>query len=361
MYYEEGDRMDNDVQFCTECGFKMDKSFGFCPNCGAKIPQYKQEPFVNTPPVNQGNQNYGMNYTKNDAFQQPANAPIYPPPYNQNRTAQYTPPKKGLNPMVIIVIAVIGVLVLAVGGYFGYKALQGKRGTSTSSGTSSQGEQKSKPTDNQGEQKSKPADSSTKSTSESSAKKDNQIPEVIKDPSVYLPKPLMKYTFETRYQDGTYGKSDVVIGTIPKFSKITSVELIEQSEPFTQHFVDGPEGIYTFSDEDINKKSSLWLPFNAKAGQEWDDEGVKHKVVQLGATYDFGYKKFDNCIVVEIDYSEAGSVYVGYMAPGMGVVQVKDKASGNVMSKLLSAAPLSAQEANEIIQKFSPNAMKAIK
>jgi hypothetical protein len=170
----------------------------------------------------------------------------------------------------------------------------------------------------------------------------------------------MRYTFKSWYQDGSSGQEDVVVGVLPGFSLVTSVEIIEQSEPFTQHFVNGADGIYAFSDEEYNQNSSLWLPYNARVGDSWNDNGVYKKITKLGASCDLGYTRAENCIVMEISYSEAGVSYICYIAPGLGTVLMNDKGSGNPRMKLLGAVPIPEQDAAEIVKQYSPNAMDAL-
>lgn len=370
---KDGGMMENDFQFCIGCGSRVDKGFGFCPKCGAKIPKDEQEPVINTPPSNQYSQNYGVNYSNNNTFNQPGNTPQY---YRQYRPPQYFSPKRKSNTPLIIVLSLVVVLILSAGGYFGLKALQGrlsggniehKKETVVNNNISNKTADQSKnstdktpvpDSSSQQGQKDKPVESSTAGNKETGADKGTQVPQSVKDPVVYLPKPYMKYTYESWYQDGTSGKTNVVTGVIPNFSIITSVELIEQSEAFTQHFIDGADGIYVFSDEELNNKSSLWLPFNARVGQSWRSDGVLWKVIQLGTKCDLGNMKFENCIVVEMDYSEAGAIYVCYIAPGYGTVLINDKGSKNPRMKLLSTATLSEKEANGIVKRYSPNATK---
>ena len=170
------------------------------------------------------------------------------------------------------------------------------------------------PEANKADENSKSTGSNNSGSNGNSNNQGTQIPQYIKDPKAYLPKPSMRYTFQAWYQDGASEKFDVVAGVIPDFSIVTSVDIYAQSEAFTQHFVDGPDGVYVFSDEEFNENSALWLPFNAKVGDSWDVDGVPVKIIKLGALCDLGYKKLDNCIVMEIDYSEAGVIYTSYIA-----------------------------------------------
>lgn len=216
------------------------------------------------------------------------------------------------------------------------------------------------PEANNADENSKSTDNNSGNNNSGSNTQGTQIPQYIKDPKAYLPKPSMRYTFQAWYQDGDSEKFDVVAGVIPGFSIVTSVDIYEQSEAFTQHFVDGPDGVYVFSDEEFNENSALWIPFNAKVGDSWDVDGVPVKIIKLGASCDLGYKKLDNCIVMEIDYSEAGVIYTSYIAPGIGTVLMTDKESGNLRMKLLDAVPISGQEASGIVKQYSPKAMSAL-
>lgn len=189
---------------------------------------------------------------------------------------------------------------------------------------------------------------------------DGNVSQIIEDPAVYLPLPNVRYTFQSWYADGATSNDDIVVGVIPEFSIITEVDMIEASEPITQHFVYGSDGIYVFPDEEYNTYSSLWLPYGAKAGDSWDEEGITVKIVQLGASCDLGYTVLKDCIVVEVDYTEAEYSYISYVAPGKGIVLMNDKDTGALRMKLLRETPMSEQEANYIVRQYSPNVMAAL-
>lgn len=114
------------------------------------------------------------------------------------------------------------------------------------------------------------------------------------------------------------------------------------------------------ADEEYNQYSSLWLPYNAKVGDSWDEEGVSIKIVELGVSCDLGYTSLEDCIVLEIGYTDAGVSYIGYLAPGMGIVLMNDRDTGEKRMILLDAVPISEQEASDIVQQYSPNAMAAL-
>lgn len=333
-----------------------------------------QRPHQDSPPPDPANQNPGINYPNNNAFNQPQHLPNYPLQYNPYQPYQYNNyPKKRSNITIIIVAVVVGVLILCLGAYFGLKLLLGNRSdkrtennqpkdqiTNTSGNTASESKT---PKEEQALQSGNPTAERNKSQEETDKNPENssglkeQKPRYVEDPAIYLPEPFMKYTFEFHYPDGESGTVDIVTGVIPGFSIITEVELIEQSEAFTQHYVEGPEGIYVFSDEEFNKRSSLWLPFNAKPGDIYHDEGGDFKILELGATCDLGYKKLDNCLVMEVDHLDVGIIYDCYISPGLGTVLIIDKANGAVVMKLISEAAIPEREANDIINRYSPNAM----
>lgn len=295
--------------------------------------------------------------------------PPIPPTYNaQGNRRQYPPQYNYYNPQVppkrksstpVIIISVVAVIIVAALGFFALMSLINKppKDKITNTGGNEQTQQiKEKPQD-----KNNNTDSQKDNTQNSSVQKeDDKKTDTVTNTSIeareYLPKPNMKFTFDIKAPDGEDYSLEIVSGKIPG-SMVTTVELIPESEAFTQHFMAALDGIYVYPDELQSSEASMWIPFDIKPGREWSTDYGSFKIIKTGEVCDLGFKKFDNCIVVEAKLDAADGAFLNYLAPGLGYIYSKDSASDITTYKLTSMVQISEQEAQEIVKKFSPNAL----
>lgn len=179
----------------------------------------------------------------------------------------------------------------------------------------------------------------------------------LSEAQAYLPFPNKKYTYSMHYADGDQGTTSLVVGRIDNFSRISTVELIPQSEAFTTHFVQGPDGINSFSDEEFQKNSYLWLKDSPEVGDSWENNGTSYNIFNENVTCDLGFTTVKNCLAVERNYKEAGYSELVYISPGYGEVLIKDADTGNELLKLTAVTDITESEANQTVKRYSPNVM----
>jgi len=176
----------------------------------------------------------------------------------------------------------------------------------------------------------------------------------------YLPKPYMKFTYTNKTPDGFTETIKAVSGLIGKFSIVSVVELLPESEAMVVHFIEGSDGVYSFLDEEYNVKKSLWLTGNLDKGHQWQEEGVNYTIYDTGIVCDLDIGQFKDCIVLEADYDDGTAEYQ-YLAPGMGLIEVTDKKTGFVLNMLTAYSAAGIKEADDLFKLCAPYAINAIK
>ncbi len=173
----------------------------------------------------------------------------------------------------------------------------------------------------------------------------------------YLPKPYMKFVMYNKGYGGIEERIEEVTGIIPGYSIISVVEMILDSEALVVHFKQEPEGIICFTDGLEGMESFLWLPANLQKGCSWSDQGVEYKILDTDAVCDLGFTRLNDCIELETSYTDDATVFIEYIAPGFGLVQIKEKSSGENIMYLKSYSAIGTKEANDLLARYAPDAV----
>jgi hypothetical protein len=243
------------------------------------------------------------------------------------------------------ILAVILVILIGICIYLGYKTLSGGVSAVLPSGDGG-----AVPNMQSGD---KGTDDGGNPVSQGEAKNDGQTAEGdYSNPVTYLPQINMKYTFETRELEGSVGSTDITVGKLPDYALLTTVEVVPDSDAIAAHYLEDPKGITNLFDGDSEDKASLWLPNNLKVGDTWNTEFSSVEILKTGESVDLGFKKFDNCVVLQVDYPESEETCTEYLAPGMGTILIYNNAMQDPVLKLVSIKELSESETNGILNSY---------
>ena len=123
--------------FCPACGNQVPDDSAVCPMCANDLSAARQATQV-MPPSQPLPQAYAAQPTEP--------MPLAPGAYQQGAPGAAATPRKsnaGLTMGIVIAIVVLGFVVLGVGGFFAYSAMNGRFATTTSTGTLSGGSETS--------------------------------------------------------------------------------------------------------------------------------------------------------------------------------------------------------------------------
>ncbi len=179
----------------------------------------------------------------------------------------------------------------------------------------------------------------------------------ISDITRYLPKPYMKFVMYNKGYEGIEERIEEVTGIIPDYAIVSVVEMILDSEVLVVHFKQEPEGIISFMDGPEGRESFLWLPADLRKGYSWSVQGVEYKILDTAAVCDLGFTMLNDCIEIETSYADDGTVFIEYIAPGFGLVQIKEKSSSENIMYLKSFSAIGTKEANDLLARYAPDAV----
>lgn len=305
-----------DAKFCIECGSELEEGSLFCSNCGTKV--QVEEDSGNSMSENyfdEGNRSSNTNHF--DSVEQCDIPPIE---------------SKGRKKLPVgnIVIAII-VLIIAASTIFYFinkDKIEGKPPLANSN-------------------------SNSEKAQTNSLDKEKLIDDT-KNPMTYIPAANKKYTYYAEYTDGSKQTFDVLAGKLNKVPVLTLVTIIPESEADVQHVVKRNNGLYTVADTNI-QETSMFLPNEITEGKEWGNSGVKNKILKTNEICDAGFKKFENCLLIEQNYEEPGYSFKGWYAPGVGLVKSVDSKSGNLYMQLKGITDMSKADVEAQLTKYSPN------
>lgn len=249
----------------------------------------------------------------------------------------------GKKHLTAAVAAVLVLLCVAAGG--GYWYTFGRGGVPSSPAA--------------GQQQAAPA-AATPATAEQAAAP-QAPPEANKklgDPRTYLPALHTQQTVFQRFADGEEGTMEFITAQVSGAAVVSQVEIVrppgEGPLGFVQHFLLRRDGVYTVDDANLGQPE-LWLQNDLRPGRQWEEHGVRARVVRSGVPCDVGFRVFQDCLVVERHYPEAGGHYECYYAPGQGLVLKKDLQNGQTVYCLRAIASLEAPRAEEAVRRYAPN------
>ena len=291
-------------KFCPQCGEGLEKEDEFCTNCGIR---------VDFNPIQTGER---LNNSGSSEKQR----------------------KSGV--MKIISFGIVVLMIISAGSvyYFTHKNKKDKPVESTS-----------KAVNNSIVDNKSNIDSQSNTTSEVSKPKYD-----FQNPLTYIPEANKKYTFSADYTDGLSQTYDEIAGKISDLTVISMVTIVPESEAMCQHLVKRNEGIYIVSDSDISV-ASLYLPSELKVGKEWKGNGSTNKILKTNEICDMGFAKFQNCILVQQNYEEAGYSFNVWYAPGVGYIKSTYADSGKMYIEMKGTVDITETEAKTQLKKFSPN------
>ncbi|MEQ8198901.1 MAG: hypothetical protein ABRQ27_12980, partial [Clostridiaceae bacterium] len=239
-----------------------------------------------------------------------------------------------------LIPVVIAFLIIALGsGYYFYKKFNSEKTAGNVS------EKSSSATTAASSDKS--AEKPKETTSASSASD-------LKKADTYLPGLNKKYTYKNNYVDGTSDIVDIITGHIEGAAVMSMTNIIHDSEAYTEHIVRRSDGLYTVSDENT-AEYVRYLPDTISKGLSWESSGIAFKIEETNASCKTGLKSFENCIVVNQNYSGTGYATRVWYAPGIGIVKAVYTDSGSVRQELTGIFDVNESEAKELILKYSLN------
>jgi len=180
----------------------------------------------------------------------------------------------------------------------------------------------------------------------------------LTDPKVYLPKPNMKYTVFQQFADGDQGTMGFVTAKVSNVAIVSEVEIVrnpgEEQLGFVQHYLIRKDGIYSVYDTNV-EQAVVWLKNDLYEGMQWEQYGIKSKVVRIGVPCDLGFLILQDCLVVEEHNTSVDVHYEHYYAAGHGLVLTKDLRSGKIRYIVRSITSMESKQAEEMVRRYSPN------
>lgn len=176
----------------------------------------------------------------------------------------------------------------------------------------------------------------------------------LTQPETYLPESDKRYTYYSEYVDGTSQTFDQLVGKKPDSSATALVALIPESEAFTLYVVPREGGLFMVSDQDL-ATATYYLPKDLTQGKLWEDPGFRGQVLATGETCDVGFAKFEDCLLLSLDYYEADVQYTAWYAPSVGVVKMVYTGTEQTATLLKGIADVPPAEMQTQLDRYAPN------